>query len=317
MALEQFDRTAKLTIAELGDPFGLAIEFAQDRGLRFAFDVTKTNDLQPNAATITIWNLAESTRSDLTRKVRRLAAATYGLGAVGGAVPGNVEATAFALGAAYVKLSAGYGKASSQVMEGTSTSITSKRTGVDWRTILTFGDGELAARAAIANQSFAPGTPYAAVIQYLIDTLGVDNDPAELATALGGKPSVAIGFPKGVLVTGPARKKLESLLGLLEIRASIQDGRFQILTDVGTTQDAPIPLSLANGLLDKPRPLEDNAFEVRTLLLPELSPGRPVALTSADVSGAFRVEQVSHRGDTHGGEWFSVAELREPFAVSL
>lgn len=315
MALEQFDRNAKLTIAELGDPFGLAIEFAQDRGLRFSFDVTKTNDLQPNTATITIYNLAEDTRSDLTRKVRRLAAKTYSL--VDGAVPGNVEQTAFALGAAYVKLSAGYGRAPSQVMEGTSTSITSSRSGSDWRTILTFGDGELQARAALANQSFAPGTPFAVVIQYLIDTLGVDNNPAELALALAGKPAVTTGFPKGVLVTGPARKKLEQLLGLLEIRASIQDGRFQILTETGTTLDAPIPLSLSNGLLDKPRPLEDNAFEVRTLLLPELSPGRPVALVSADVSGAFRVEQVTHRGDTHGGDWFSVAELREPFAVEF
>ena len=313
--LVQFDRTARITIAEPGDPFGLEVEFAKDLGLRIAFEVLKTNDLQPNTGAVTIYNLAEDTRSSFTGKVARLLKAKVGLGVIGGAVP-DVEATAAASGAAYCKLSAGYGTAAAQILEGTATTVESTRRGNDWRTTLTFGDGELGLRAGSLNQVFAPGTAFDVVIKFLIDSLGVYVDPAVLAQGLAGSASVRTDFPKGVTLTGSARAALEQFLAFVEVRASIQDGEFLILKDDSTTDDLPVRLGIDNGLLEQPRPLEDGGYEVSALLTPELSPGRPVILDSKIAQGNFRVEQVNHRGDTHGAEWHSTAELADLSAIA-
>ncbi len=316
-SLRQFDRTCRLTIAELGDPFGLLIEYAQDLGLRIAFDILKTNDLQPNRGSVTIWNLAEDTRSDLTGKVKRLIRTTFGQGDIDGRAQADPKATAFALGTAYVTLSAGYGPVPIQVMEGNTTGIKSVRRGVDWTTTLTFGDSELQARGSIVNRSFAIGTPFATVILYLVASLGVSFDPAEVTAALAASPTGRTDFPHGVTIVGPAIKNLDRLLKNLDIKASIQDGKFQVLNGNGTTNDPPILMSLENGLLDAPRALDDGGYEIRSFVTGELSPGRPLTLETAAVQGLYRVEEVRHRGDTHGADWHSVTEIQEPLAVDI
>ena len=63
-------------------------------------------------------------------------------------------------------------------------------------------------------------------------------------------------------------------------------------------------------MVGSPQPGENGIVEVRALLIPQLSPGRVVALSSRETSGFYRVEKVTYQGDTRGQDWYADLELK-------
>ena len=49
-------------------------------------------------------------------------------------------------------------------------------------------------------------------------------------------------------------------------------------------------------------------IEVTSLLNAGIRPGRRIQVLSKYLDAVYKVEKVTHAGDTHGGEWYSQVE---------
>ena len=108
-----------------------------------------------------------------------------------------------------------------------------------------------------------------------------------------------------------AQRELDRLCKTLGYDWSIQDGQLQLLGARDTIEPGDaIVLNPASGMIGTPEPGENGIVEVRSLLIPQLSPGRRVKLEAAAIQGNYRVEKVVYQGDTRGQDWYADLELK-------
>ncbi len=247
--------------------------------LRVVFEINRNLSKRPDPAQITIYNLARQTRSGFS-------------------------------GGEQVRLVAGYGDAAGLIYSGTLTQITPQRDGPDYAVSLTCRDGDAAVRATI-RQSYVSGAPLSIVVGNLVSAMGLTLG-AGAAQQLAGKST------RGpVAHVGYASDKLEEALVPYGLRYTLNDGTVQIVPVDGATSEEAVLLSPDTGLVGLPEPMADKAPKVgqkakrlrlTSLLQPGLMPGRRVALQDVPYAGVYRVDRLIHKGDSHGQDWYSVAE---------
>lgn len=297
-AAQLFRRRAALTIAvPIGKSltqFGAAIVEITD--LRFQFKIKKTLSKEPNTSEITVTNLSEQSRAELQNKKLR------------------------------VSLSAGYENTLAVIFTGDSRDCDSVQDDADWTTKIQCGDGERAYRFGRTSESFRRGVRVTDVLQKIADGMGLDSSTVTGVEGLRGRQYVG-----GYAAHGRSARELERILRGFGYAWSIQDGQLQILAPEASTADAIIELSFSSGLIGSPTlntpstasgtvttgtidPFTGkirssggrSTLKARSLLQPEIRPGRRVQLDSTTgIKGVFRVTSVTHTGDTHGGDWFS------------
>ena len=274
-----FQRAVELTIAKplVGGFFSLPPNARIITGLRVGFQITRTLKPDPNAGSITVYNLSEESRA-LTQE-RPL----------------------------HVKLLAGYGGDPAQIFEGDAHWVTSKLDGADWVTTIELGDGLRAFTSARINKSFGSGTNPRALIGELAATMGLSvPSNIEEASALGAK----IG---SVSLSGSSSKEMTRIARSHGFEWSIQDGELQMLGD-GETVGAAVDVSKATGLIGTPElgaPEKEGGkpeLTAKMLLNAQVRPGSLLSVTSRSVNGLFRTTRVVHSGDTHGETWESQIE---------
>lgn len=255
-------------------------------GLRITFKVEKKGSADPNTAQVVIYNLAETTRQQLSK-----------------------------LDSARVLLTAGYVGTAALLFAGDArrkVGIQHVRQGPDWLTKIECGDGERAYQDARFSGSFAAGTKVAEVAKAMARKLGVGLGNLEQALAGGGFRQGLSEYPLGFTAHGSASTELFRLLRGLGFEASIQDGQLLVLKPGEVAPGKAVLLSTRTKTIigspqynsaekDKGAP----QLKVKTQLQPALKPGVPVKVESEAVSGSFKAKAVSHTGDTHGGEWTS------------
>lgn len=248
--------------------------------LRVQFKARKNLSKEPNELEATIYNLSEASRSALQVKGAR------------------------------VVLEAGYGTETSQIFVGNTRLVSHAREGADWLTRLQCGDGEQAYRYAKTLESFAPGTPKSTVARRLLESMG-GLDAREAIAAVSG---LVEQFTQGFVSSGRVSTELTRVLKKSGLDWSIQDGKLQVLTERGATTESAVLLSADTGLVGSPvhgSPVargKPQTLTIKSLLQPSIRPGRRVQLEAAAVQGLFRVQEVRHVGDTHGGDWYSEIE---------
>lgn len=57
-----------------------------------------------------------------------------------------------------------------------------------------------------------------------------------------------------------------------------------------------------------------DGWNIKTLLMPMINPGDRISLKSRFVEGVFRVHEIKHSGDSHGGNWISEMKVVDPAA---
>lgn len=267
-----FRRVARVTVGEV-----------QVEALRVQFRVVKTLRPEPNTAEVAISNLSPDTR----RKM----------------LTSNVP----------VRIEAGYENAGESTVQqlflGDMRFGGHTREGADWVTKLQAGDGEKTFRAAKINESFAKGVRKAKVLEAAAKAMKVDFKAAVSKFKSAGFKAGMDEFAKGLSLDGSAAKELTKLLEPAGYTWSIQDGELQVLAEKETVGDA-IVLSPDTGLVGSPEADNSDGYvKVRSLLHPELRPGRRVSLESESFRGAYRIDRAEFRGDTHGADWYSELEL--------
>jgi hypothetical protein len=252
-------------------------------GLRVRFKIEKSLEKTPNTSEIVVSNLSPSHRSSLQVKgVKVLLEAGYKSTGIKRLFAGDVRTTDHV------------------------------RNGADWDSTLKLGDGERAWQFARVDESFAPGVRVADVIKKIAAATGLEIGNADKQAA-----KIDRVLDQGYIATGNAVRALDRIVTAVGKQLSIQDGQIQILGS-DETLDLPVPeLTKDTGLIGSPEmgspatKKKPAMVRIKCLLL-AVKPGSRVYLRTAGkppkYDGYVRVHKISHEGDTHGGNWYSIID---------
>ncbi len=267
-----FGRTYQIQVDDLG------IE-----ALRVGFTVKKSLKKSANTAEVAVYNLAKETRTRLE-----------------------------AMSGVSVEIYAGYDGNNALIFRGELRDVYSRpEQDGSWVTVLRSADGDRALREGRTNYGQRPGVSVGRVVQQLTTDLGVGIGNAAKALATGNIAGIGSAFGKGLVLSGSTQAQMDKLMSSTGNEWSIQDGELQVLPAGGALQTSMTVLSPLTGLVGTPE-VQDKGkkkgkAQIRARILPDLNPGQLVAVESATVNGAWRIDETSYIGDTHGEDW--TAEL--------
>jgi hypothetical protein len=260
--------------------YRLVLGTKEIKGLRCAFNVTKTLTPTPNKAEITVYNLAEETIASLEQQV------TFPVQLDAGYQDGSQT------------LFFGDLRASDTVYESDGSRVTTIKS----------GDGEKALRSKRADASLPKGTSADAVLRLVASSIGVlpgnlDKAVSLVKSKFGGKNP----FPFGTTVAGNAARELTALCRTFDLEWSVQNGALQFTERNKVLEGQAIFLSGATGMVGFPSVDSKGVLLVSSLLNPAISPGRLLVLDSVRLKGSYRITECSYQCDTHGSSNWTVA----------
>jgi len=304
-----FDRVAQLIVGQSGKQ-GILI-----KDLRFTFNIEKTASETLNKSTVRIYNLNPDSRKLVE-------------------TPNNA-----------VILKAGYAQdiGALTIFVGIVRRSLTVREGCDWITELELDDGLIAYRDSKFSLSFAPGVAGIDVLKAVASKFGLPVCPLPADI-------VAKAYPTGFSFVGKAREAMARVCAYLGLEWSIQNQEIQIIKKGGHVKRTAIVISPESGMIGSPaleaktmgekaaaaqgittnsagvvkkqsdkklasgkepkERLEIQGYRVRSLLQPTLLPGGVVQIKSAGIDNFFKIEKITHTGDTQGKEWHSEASVR-------
>ncbi len=271
------------------------------RGPRIAFRVSKTLMSEPDEAEVAIYNLAPEREA--------------------------LAGTAFAeLGRAQLLLFAGYEAATTRLFTGDVRTMRShQKEGADYAWVCSADDaGDALAEITVSYST--SGWTVANMIQIAVAALAA-GDPARgiLPYPLVQGPSVAAAIAaagpaaQGTLFSGVHAGKVTDLL---DEAARICKARWWVADNILHFAQRRFPTDglafvlRSPGWLGEPSDDGNGVTRIPVLFDPNLSPGRQVTLVDQRLQQRFvkpvpyRIDAVTHTGDTRGGPWTSELTLR-------
>lgn len=285
--LRLFNRNVELTLinqsptADFHDTSGNATVITD---LRVQFEIKKNLGKAPNSCVVTVSNLSRETRGRLERKP------------------------------VYAILRAGHDGVLHPLFAGNITYARSDMKSPDWETKIQIADGGRAFSCARMNRSYAPPIRIDKILADAAASMGLKLPPdlasvAELRQALAG----------GLTASAPTRDILTRLLAPYGYGWSIQDGRLQVLKEGQVNAGSAWEIDVDAGMIGSPegsvpsKPGGVSELAADVLLMSEVRPGDTIQVTSrAFHGGFFRVNDISHKGDTHGDDWKTSIKATPP-----
>jgi len=255
--------------------------------LRIQFKIEKSLTKTPNSCDITITNLAKGTRTDFNAKP--LAVAIEG----------------------------GYDDVYRQVFVGDVLFSMSEIKKSNWETLLQVGEGSRAYNSARVSRSYNKGTKIIDIVRDCANQMGFG-----LAKGIESDPNLQKALAIGDLAVGPVRDELDRRLAPYGYHWSLQGDRLQILSDTSSSTSRALVISESTGMIGTPefgappRSGKPPHVKVKCLLYPEVTPGGLVKVISKALiggQGLYRVEKVTHIGDTHSSSdssWVTEIEIK-------
>lgn len=304
-----FNRQVSFIIGKEG---GKGLEL---KNLRIAFSIEKGSVKNPNDCTVQIWNASPVTRKRLE-------------------VIGSVAI-----------LKAGYAEdvGAMTIFTGNITRSLTVREGADWITELELQDGFLEFRDTKTSISFASGVTTMQVIKEIAAKFGLAVRP--LPTNVANRQ-----YASGFAFVGRVRDAMDKACDYMGLEWSIQNREIQVISKGGVFKHRAYLLSSDTGMLGSPEQesktmtekaaakqgitrnqpgvrlttkrdkdgdvkeqLKVLGYKVNSLLQPLIEPGGFIQLRTKSIKDElFRVEQMTHVGDTHGNDWMTQLTLRYP-----
>lgn len=286
-----FKRTGKLLLGERQIAFGGGDQ------LRVTFSVSKQLlSVDPNVATIKVWNLSAETRANLNQVYL----------ARTGRIP--------------VLLEAGYADEHGTIFKGETTQVSNAREPTGWVTTINAASGRSMARKRI-NRAYAANADLQQILTDMVnDTVkGAVGAGKEALEAIRSGKVAAAGkaLVKGVLLAGDPQRVFDELAKSGDFDFFIDDEEL-VLVPAGGARSAPaVVLRYDTGLVGVPERILDESrpgrlvVKTSSLLSARFSIGSRLRLESETLSGDFRAEKVDHAGDTHGDDWTTTTEAVE------
>jgi hypothetical protein len=289
--------------------------------IRIEWDVRKSLEQTPNTAVIKVYNLSPQrieqiqgvvvSRTEWTLEEREALRQA-------GASTQPIETTYDNAGIASVVLSWGYRGATaitpfpplSVGFIGGSYSMEVEDDGETQILVIEAEDAGQLLTAARLNKSYSNGADTVNIVVDLINACGLSVDEAQLRNLMGSSV-LRRGFPIGKLrqIGGynaskvPAADQLRKIFRSLDLRWSVQDGRFLLLDrDSVIPGLPPIVLSAARDTLwNNPSRQQAELMAAETWCNAEIRPGRVIQIEATNLSTSYRIERVQHTGDTEEG----------------
>lgn len=276
-AIEQFGRVAELVIAPLDGGAGVSLS-----GLRIVFEIERTSTSEPNPATIQVYNLSEGTRGLVQDKDQG------------------------------VILKAGYLDLVQQIFIGVVRRVEHRREGTEIVTEIEAKDGGIALLEPEFKRAYTRGVSRRKIVNDIVRSMpGISAghlSSSVLSSSISGK----------LAFSGTCKNAMDRLARAWNFEWSIQDNVVQVLRLTGTREGRELAevFSPLTGLIGSPCRTGRDARSGKgvagarwtSLLRPALVPGGFALLESEFLTGAFKVESLIHRGDTHGEAWQTEAE---------
>lgn len=282
-----FDRIGSVLIGERGSETALNVI-----GLRISFDVTKTADKEANGAKVRIYNLNPDQRS-------------------------AVETARDA----YVIVKAGYAQETGAevLYSGDISFATNRREAPDWVTEIESNDGQAAFSTSKVSLGFGEGTSAKQVIRAVLNEIPLAKRSAVVDNAIA--QAVDKQFANGFSAVGNAFDALTRITEELSLEWSVQDREIKIVAAGGSDGSRAVVLAPGKGMIGSPqrrRSTDDkravfDGWLVRSLLQPKIEPAGLISIEAEAIEpgAAFRVEKVTHKGDTFGDDWYTEVEVTD------
>lgn len=259
---------------------------------RIKFEVTKSIKQQENAAKIEIYNLSALTRKKI------------------------------GLEQSIVQLEAGYksNQGLIQIGQGTICQVASIRDKTDTISRFLLKDGLKNIKSTILSISYENDVK-------LSDILNKISSEANLSLKIVGLDASTT-IRGGYTMLGGIDSQLNDLASSFAFKWSIQNNVLLIVGNKQNNLEQILLLTPTTGLILNPETLkkpsqklqklkdkgqlstEINLYTVQALLQPQLQLNDVIAIESQDLSGKFRVQKITHSGDTRGNDWYSDLEVR-------
>lgn len=285
MPERRFLRVARVDVAGLRVDGG---RLESGHGLRIGFTIERTLKKTPNTASVSIYNLNAAHRQALQELN-------------GSDVP--------------VVIQAGYRSESTihTLFQGDLRHVYSEPDGRGtWVTTISSGDGENASRTGRTKRTAVAGISYQRIAQDIAADLKVGVGNLVQALKQGASISdLGTSFVDGFAAEGNTAKRLQALLEASGRQFSIQDNEIQVLKKGGVDHTGlAAELSPgAGGLVGIPVIDHKGRCSFRSLLRPELVPGGAARIEGSKIAnGDWRLDTVTHIGDTHGHDNVSECE---------
>ena len=245
--------------------------------LKIEFDVKKTLDSNSNEATIRVWNLSDSSRSNINEEL------------------------------ADITVEAGYEREGSRgiIFKGFTRDVVHERIGPDIVTTIEAGDGDKAARKSHASVTYPKGTDLRTMILDLQSKmtdveLGEIKLPDDLTI-----PARPISF------MAPPRRAMDELGRSFGFYWSVQNGALEVIPTDGFLSEV-IEITPSTGMVGVPS-ITDSGILVQCLLNPSIRPNRQVYVQSETTGrigadGLYRVSSVGYTGNNIDGEFICEIE---------
>ncbi len=209
-------------------------------------------------------------------------------------------------------VNAGYVGNAHDIFKGDLEFVGSAREGTDWVTTLQSGDGANKFKGSRINLSFKGPVTLKVVLKKIAAATGLDLGNVIEKADQGSFREALQEFKNGKVLSGAAIEAIKKLAKDMGYGHSVQGGANLLLGPNETLALPAVLLKAGTGLLGSPEPGEDGFVTARSLLQPELLPGRQVKLEAREIDGFFRVEKEKSvfSGDTWGNDWDSQVELK-------
>lgn len=266
-----FGREVSVQVADLRlDGFDLSFQIARSLSAK-----------TPNTAEVKVWNLNADHRKRLQE-----------------------------MESVYVSLEAGYAGATSLLFRGDLRDASSTREGADWITAITSDAGRRARKARIVK-SFAPGASVGSVLEDAAKAMGLKlGNSAQRVVEAKIAGTAATQYFNGYALAGAVEDEIDRIATSCGLEWSVQDDELQFLDYGEPLSQLAVKLTPQTGLIGSPEPGNKGLVDVRTLIIPDLYPGRRVEVQSQHVKGFYRIEVSKHSGQTFGKDWYVDLQLK-------
>ena len=235
---------------------------------RVTFNVARSAEEKPNEAAISIYNLSDTTYSQISTAMKRIV------------------------------LQAGYESNYAVIFDGNIKKASRTREGADIIIDIEAGDGDQAYNYAVVTQSIASGYTQADIAKASNDALKGQGTRAEDLQAV----NTTTRYPRGRVMFGAARNYARQMAKANECNWSIQDGKVVFCKIDTPTDDLAFVLSPTSGMIGAPE-IDEDGITVRSVLNPQLKIYDPIQVESEFIKGVYKIIGVTHAGDTHSSTW--------------
>jgi hypothetical protein len=276
-----FLRSGRVEIATEGG--GVSLD-----GLRFSFSVRKTRSGTPNSVSLTIYNPNPSTRSMASEKK------------------------------ADVRIFGGYASNAGLVSEANIVKAVTKFEPPNVVLEIDAMEGIRVLKEKTISISHSNRSTVRQVIDEIAGQLEVDVREIEF--------DVSQPLRGGFAHVGKPARALDELVSRFKGSWSFQNADLAFLPEEGFIESDEVPLITPfSGMVFSPEQFEkalttdtpeneetQTGYRVTSLMRPEIEPGDKIQIQSRAVNGEYVVDEVEHKGDTEGQEWYSIFTCVEP-----